>query len=245
MILFIIQIFSLPLIHKCKIDITMNNAQLIEQLDSLMIDFPKNKSNIASLVRNLKIDTNLANAILYSGGFLPCRKHRFELFLILLNECSNFKSNYKLSYEIFREAYIMTDNIYSQIQSSNSSFDIVNYIKVLQNNIDIKLAMQPHELNFYDSLNNSITVYRGLSNAEKNSTKLGISWTIDYNRAEKYVFYKKNNVTETYGWIASTVLQKSDILTIFGVEGQDYEIIVQPKFQNVNFKQYPDTLLKL
>lgn len=216
----------------------MNNMQLIYEIDSLMYDFTKNKSRITSLVRGLKIDTNLANTILYSGPPMH-REHRFELFLILLDECCNLKYDYKLAYDIFREAYMMTDNIYSQIQRSNTLFDIANYITMLRNNINIESAMQLHELNFYNSLNDNITIYRGLSNAEKDSNKLGISWTIDSKRAEKYVFYTKNNVAGTYGWIASTTLPKNNILTIFGIKGQDCEIIVQPSFQNVQFKQYP------
>lgn len=229
------KILLLSLFYKSQTNSDMNNIQLINKLDFLMNDFTTNKSEIALLVRDLKIDTNLANAILYSGP-IGHREHRFELFLILLEECDNLKSDYTLAYNIFREAYIMTDNIYYQIQKSNSTFDIANYIIMLHSKINIMSAMQSHELSFFNSLNNNITIYRGLSDAEKNSHKLGISWTIDSKRAEKYVFYKKNNVTDSYGWIASATITKDEILTIFGVEGQDYEIIAQPCFQNVQFK---------
>ena len=78
-----------------------------------------------------------------------------------------------------------------------------------------------------------------MSQSETNSKLLGISWTNDKQRASNYVYYTKNNVPSGYGVIAETIIQKKDILTIYGADGLDCEIIVSPSFSNVKFVSYP------
>ena len=71
---------------------------------------------------------------------------------------------------------------------------------------------------------------------EKQSGNFGISWSLEEKYAMNYVFYTKNEVPGTVGWLAEMEIDKKDVFAIWGVKGKGREIVIDPKkCKNVMF----------
>lgn len=184
---------------------------LLIELEGLIGDFDNNQRKIASLFRGLFLDLNFAIHILHADFN---RRHRLSMFILLLHESKNLQSDYKLSSEIFKEAYISSDNIYKQINECIYHFSPHEYLAGLLNHINPLTLMNEKENEFYDSLPNQITIYRGCSEAEVKNGKLGISWTDKIEYAEKYVFYEKYN-NKDLGFIIVKKIWKQNVWCVF------------------------------
>lgn len=207
--------------------IKMEQAELDRILINLNNDFTKNIEQIRSLLKDIYVTEGLGYQILYSDAFSPCKRtSRMEMFILLLNESKNLKSDYKIAYRLFREAYIMTDNIHEQVTRSPYGFDLKVYIKELEQNLGNRPFLDDEETAFLKSLKFPLTVYRGMSDDEKESGDFGISWTTDKDYAEKYVYYCKNNNSKDYGWIAETQITEDDVFAIWGELGKGKELIL-------------------
>jgi hypothetical protein len=149
------------------------------------------------------------------------RKIRFELFIILFY--STLHRDMKTAFEVFKEAYCLTDNIHTQIQNSTFKFNLRLFLKDVQNNnVKVPDLMNNWERDYYDQLPQSFYIYRGMNRKEYKSKRYGISWSRDKQKAEQYIFYDKNNSEE--GGLASLLVKKEDILTIFN-DGENFELI--------------------
>lgn len=190
---------------------TKDKECLLTELEGLIGDFANNQRKIASLFRGIFLDSIFANRILYTD---VNRRHRFSLFILLLKESKNLQSDYKLSSEIFKEAYISSDNIYKQINECIYHFSPHEYLVGLLNHINPLTLMNEKEKEFYDGLQNRITIYRGCSEAEVKNGKLGISWTDKIEYAEKYVFYEKYN-NKDLGFIIVKKIWKQNVWCVF------------------------------
>lgn len=168
---------------------------------------------------NQNLNYNQAQQIIYDHNVN--RKIRFELFITLYNATLN--KNPLIAFKVFKEAYCMTDNIYSQIQKSDFKFDIKLFLKDIRNKgVNLQKQMNNEERTYYDKLPKSFTIYRGLSYKEYKSKDYGISWTLDKKIAERYIFYDKNK-SEKGGLVSKNIFKK-DILTIFN-DGANMEVI--------------------
>lgn len=166
------------------------------------------------------------------------RKIRFNLFITLYYATLNH--NAKDAFEVFKEAYCLTDNIHSQIQSSLFKFDLKIFLKDIQNRgVNIPELMNSVEKNYYDQLPQCFKIYRGMSRKEHKSKNYGISWSLNKETAEKYIFYDKNKSEK--GGLSSKHVNKEDILTIFN-DGKDFEIIYlndeKMFFSNIVIRQF-------
>ena len=86
--------------------------------------------------------------------------------------------------------------------------------------------MHPEELAYLNGLQFPLTVYRGMCNKEFENGQFGVSWSDRKEVAEKYVYYSKNNNTDSDGKIALFKIDRSDIFAAWGVVGMDKELII-------------------
>ena len=144
----------------------------------------------------------------------------------MLHESSNLHTDWETSYHLIKEAYIMTDNIYAQIKLSPYSFNLKEYLRDLNNMVDVKSLMELEELDYLYSLSFPMKVYRGMCNAEYLSKDFGISWTDSIDYASNYVFFSKNNNKDIDGKIAEMEIERRDVFAAWGVKGKKKELII-------------------
>lgn len=201
---------------------TAEEINLITQMELMANDFESHIEQVQKLVKGITIDNNLGQHILYTQS----RDHRMLLFVIMLNESSNLKNDWVTAYHLLKEAYIMTDNIYAQLQKTPYPFDLTDYLLEMKQHVNTDELMQPEELAYFNSLQFPLTVYRGMCNKEFKDGRFGVSWSDSEKTASRYVFYSKNNNTEPDGKIVSFKIDRSDIFAAWGVVGKDKELII-------------------
>lgn len=206
---------------------TEKEVELINTMESLVCDFENNIDQIASLVRNCEISLSLGTNLIYSDTCCKtARQYRMLLFVIMLKESSNLESDWTTAYHLLKEAYIMTDNIYSQLQKSPYAFNLSDYLIEMKKHIDVEHLMQPEEIDFLNSLTFPLKVYRGMCNNEFSNGDFGVSWTDCEETAKKYVFYSKNNNDDSNGKIVVCTIERSEIFAVWGVNGKEKELII-------------------
>ncbi|MCQ2077804.1 MAG: hypothetical protein MJZ20_12400 [Bacteroidaceae bacterium] len=211
-----------------------DKEKFLLSLESLLPNFFANHNEIVNSFNNITLDKTFCDAILYLNN---ARSLRFKLFLIMYEYSKNMKTNSDLAYYVFREAYIMSDNIYRQIKEENSRWDNIIFLKNLGNQtffINHMQMLDEESFNIFQQLPERVIIYRGMSFRERFSKSLGISWTINKTEAEQYVFYKKNN-SKWLGWVAECSISKFDIITIVGIKGENKEILCAPNRESISF----------
>ena len=201
---------------------TTEEINLITRMEQLANDFEAHIDQVRNMVKGIAIDNNLGQHMLYTLS----RDHRILLFVIMLNESSNLKTDWETAYHLLKEAYIMTDNIYAQLQKSPYPFDLSDYLLEMKQHVNTNELMHPEELDYLNNLIFPLTVYRGMCNKEFEDERFGVSWADSEKTASRYVFYSKNNNTEPDGKIVSFKIDRSDIFAAWGVVGMDKELIV-------------------
>lgn len=166
--------------YKALLGDKFTNNELLETMDFLMPQFPMSSPIISELCRGITLTTGLGTHLLYAG----CEKgrpYRMLMFVLLLNETANLKTDYKLAYHLLKEAYIMTDNIYGQLMGCTYQFCLSDYLAELEAALPNRNPdeLDAEEAELYNSLPQIVTVYRGMCNDEKESGNYGISWTLD------------------------------------------------------------------
>ena len=185
--------------------------EIINGLSRKTIDIPE----VHAKCLGKPLTNGKAQQFLYEVG----REVRFELFIALYD--ATLKSDLKTAFEVFKEAYCSSDNIFAQIRKSKLSFDLkvfLNYIK--SEGLDIYGLMSEDERKYYDELPNRLKIYRGVSEAEHKSKNYGISWDLCPKEAENYIYFDKNKVEKGKGGLVSSEIDKSDVFTIFSVHGK-------------------------
>lgn len=213
------------------------NNELVETVDFLIPQFQMNSPIIAELCRGITLSNSLGTHLLYAGCDKG-RPYRMLMFVLLLNETANLKTDYKLAYHLLKESYIMTDNIFGQLKNSLYQFSLSDYLTELEAALPNRnlYELEAEEAELYNSLPQRITVYRGMCDEERLSGKYGISWTLDADYALNYVFYNKNEVKGTIGWRAEMKIEKNEIFAVWGIKGKDKEIVITPgKCKDVTF----------
>ena len=202
---------------------TQSESKLVMEIERLMFDFENSTEKIATLLKGKIINATLGTQLIYSDKTRNCR---MLMFVIMLNESSNLKTDWVTAYNLLKEAYIMTDNIYAQLQKSPYPFDLSDYLLEMKQHVNTDEQMHPEELAYLNSLQFPLTVYRGMCNKEFEDGRFGVSWSDSEKTASRYVFYSKNNNTEPNGKIVSFKIERSDIFAAWGVVGKDKELIV-------------------
>jgi len=168
--------------------------------------------NIHNKYKNKSINYNEAEQLLHSIK----RNERFELFIALYH--ATLKNNPIIAYEVFREAYCSSDNIYAQIENSPFSFNLKDFLISLQvKNVDFYSLMRENEKKYYNNLPNCLKIYRGVNEKESNNKNYGISWSLSREEAINYIDFKPNKVDKGKGKLLTEVINKRDILTVFSV----------------------------
>lgn len=149
------------------------------------------------------------------------RKIRFQLFLTLY--FATLFKDAKIAFEVFKESYCFSNNIYFQIQNSIFKFDLKLFLLDIQaRGVNIPECMSTYEKDYFANLPKKFTIYRVMSKREYESKNFGISWTLEKKIAEQYIYFGDNNSEK--GGLASKSVNKSDILTVFNNES-GFEII--------------------
>ncbi|MFM2394694.1 MAG: hypothetical protein RLZZ546_2676, partial [Bacteroidota bacterium] len=111
--------------------------------------------------------------------FLYCldRPKRFELFIALYSATLN--NDPFTAFEVFREAYCASDNIYMKIKNSKLPFILKDFLNSVESQgVNFHSIMNKDEKKYYDELPSCFTIYRGISQKEQESEDYGISWSI-------------------------------------------------------------------
>ena len=202
---------------------TQSDSKLVMEIEPLMFDFENSTEKIATLLKGKIINATLGTQLIYSDTTRNCR---MLMFVIMLNESSNLKTDWVTAYNLLKEAYIMTDSIYAQLQKSPYPFDLSDYLLEMKQYVNTDEQMHPEELAYLNSLQFPLTVYRGMCNKEFEGGRFGVSWTDKAETAGPYVFYSKNNNTEPDGKVVSFKIDRSAIFAAWGVVGMDKELII-------------------
>lgn len=206
---------------------TDEEVKILTTIERLVCDFDKNIPEIISLLKGTKINKSLGMQLIYSDVCCSTsRNNRMRLFVIMLNESSNLQDDWETAYFLLKEAYIMTDNIYAQLQKLPYPFDLSDYFLEMKQHVNTDELMHPEELEYLNGLQFPLTAYRGMCNKEYEDGKFGVSWTDRKEIAEKYVYYFKNNNDEHEGGTFSIQVSRSDIFAAWGVVGEDKELII-------------------
>ena len=202
---------------------TQSESKLVMEIEPLMFDFENSTEKIATLLKGKIINATLGTQLIYSDKTRNCR---MLMFVIMLNESSNLKTDWVTAYNLLKEAYIMTDNIYAQVQKSPYPFDLSDYLLEMKQHVNTDEQMHPEELAYLNSLQFPLTVYRGMCNKEFEDGRFGVSWSDSEKTASRYVFYSKNNNNDSNGKIVVCTIERSDIFAVWGVNGKEKEIII-------------------
>lgn len=205
---------------------TSKEIQVLVEIENLVCDFDNNIEIIKNKLRGLTIDINFGQQLIYAD--VMCRNNRQRrmlLFDIMLHESANLMTDWVTTYHLLREAYIMTDNIYAQLCLSPYSFNLKDFLRLLQQKVDVEQLMEQEEKDYLNALFFPLKIYRGMCNAESESENFGISWTDSEDYASNYVFYSKNNNQDKDGMIAEMVIERKDIFAAWGAKGKKKELI--------------------
>lgn len=206
---------------------TSKEIQVLVEIENLVCDFDNNIEIIKNKLRGLTIDINFGQQLIYAD--VMCRNNRQRrmlLFDIMLHESANLMTDWVTTYHLLREAYIMTDNIYAQLCLSPYSFNLKDFLRLLQQKVDVEQLMEQEEKDYLNALFFPLKIYRGMCNAESESENFGISWTDSEDYASNYVFYSKNNNQDKDGMIAEMVIERKDIFAAWGAKGKKKELII-------------------
>jgi hypothetical protein len=196
----------------------MNSDLFTEIIDGLQFK-AMDILTVHNKCQNTSITRLEAQQFIYSLG----REKRFELFIALYN--STLCNDVITAFQVFKEAYCMSDNIYLQIGKSHFPFELKGFLKFLcLKDFDFFSLMSEDEKKYYDNLPDHFTIYRGVCYEEYISQNYGISWSLSKEKAQNYAYFSKNNVEDGSGGLLDNIIEKKDVLTVFNVQG-DYEII--------------------
>lgn len=197
---------------------------VINKVGALLPNADQNIGILQSLLKGISIDRNFGEALIHSN--MLGRGSRMLLFVIMLYESLNLKTDWVTAFHLLKEAYIMTDNIYAQLQMSQYPFDLSDYLIEMKKHVNTEELMHPEELEYLKGLHFPLTAYRGMCNKEFENGRFGVSWSDNIETAKRYVFYSKNNNSDTEGKVVSYKINKSDIFAAWGVMGKEKELIV-------------------
>lgn len=138
----------------------------------------------------------------------------------------NINEKYKI--EEGSDIYVISDTV-RHMFSSYKKFGIIGLYKYRETEdwyprVKINKIIEPNDI---DSLENSITVYRGTRQNEYDSGQFSQSWTLDKNIAQRFPI--KNTAGKTYSdnnIILETIINKEDIFYYDSGEGIEKEVIV-------------------
>lgn len=130
---------------------------------------------------------------------------------------SNFMSKDDLS-AILADAWISTEE--PNLDSNLSKTKLLSLFK----SANPKALMDDEELAIFNNLDDTVTVYRGVTSYNADNIK-ALSWTLDYNKAEWFA----NRFGEEGGTVYEAEIDKKHILAYFGRRNES-EVIVDPKY---------------
>lgn len=191
--------------------------KLEEEVRDFIMDFQANKEKIRSLIAQVAPDFNkeVGKTIIYADMFSgdpSARNHRLSLFVMMYEECEALRNYAPMAYDLFMEAYVNSSNIHKQLQ--DTPFDIRGFLEQIHEKVDVESKLNDISRPFFDQLSNTFEVYRGLSKAEKDDGRQGVSWTLDEAYAERYLYLKDNEVEGDFGYVASMTIEKKDVISV-------------------------------
>lgn len=132
---------------------TSKEIQVLVEIENLVCDFDNNIEIIKNKLGGLTIDINFGQQLIYAD--VMCRNNRQRrmlLFDIMLHESANLMTDWVTTYHLLREAYIMTDNIYAQLCLSPYSFNLKDFLRLLQQKVDVEQLMEQEEKDYLNAL---------------------------------------------------------------------------------------------
>lgn len=149
---------------------TSKEIQILVEIENLVCDFDNHIEMIKDELRGLTINLNFGQQLIYAD--VECsnsRQRRMLLFDIMLHESANLMTDWVTTYYLLKEAYIMTDNIYAQLCLSPYSFNLKDFLRLLQQKVNVEQLMEQEEKDYLNALSFPLKIYRGMCNAEADS----------------------------------------------------------------------------
>lgn len=183
----------------------------------LISDFQTSKEEIRALIAQVApdFDKEVGKTIIYADMFCgdpTARNHRLSLFVMMYEECEALRNDDSMAYDLFMTAYVNSSNIHKQLQ--DTPFDIRGFLGQIHKKVNVESKLNETSRPFYDQLPGTFEVYRGLSKAEKDDGRLGVSWTLNEAYAERYLYLKDNEVEGEVGYVASMTIEKKDVISV-------------------------------
>ena len=98
----------------------MDITHIIDQIHDYCKNFDEQYKALKKIFSELEISKQVGERILYGDIFKPyIRDVRFRLYILMHSMSKNLVSDKDADYYLFREAYIMTDNIYIQLKQKD------------------------------------------------------------------------------------------------------------------------------
>lgn len=195
----------------------IDEFKLEEVVRNLIMDFQANKDEIRALIAQVApdFDKGIGKTIIYADMFCgdpSARNHRLSLFVMMYEECEALRNDDSMAYDLFMEAYVNSSNIHKQLQET--PFDIREFLEHIHEKVQVDTKLNETSRPFFDQLPSTFKVYRGLSKAEKDDGRLGVSWSLDEAYAERYLYLKDNEVEGDIGYVASVTIEKKDVISV-------------------------------
>ncbi|MBQ7420974.1 MAG: hypothetical protein IJV27_02330 [Prevotella sp.] len=146
------------------------------------------------------------------------RELRMKLFTVLYEHCEAIRNDDRSACRLFQYAYQNTNNIHAQLKETG--FQLKEFLRRMAANVRPEEVMSEEKRELFDAVPETLTVYRGLSEAEKASGDLGVSWTSDARYAARYLWLPENQVGDDFGWVAEMEISKADVV-LFTYEVHD------------------------
>ncbi|XWW44458.1 hypothetical protein JYG30_17015 [Fibrella sp. USSR17] len=163
-------------------------------------------------IASFNFDRQAVDSLLY--GVEVNSYNRFGAFL---KYCSflSFTDSELYSYALSM-AYTSSDNLFAYGDDVRTAFEAADNL-ALMNEDDIRL---------YQSLPDMITIYRGMTVAERDSISYGLSWTLKKEVAEFFAYkYNRNHTTNHLPkCVHEITITKADITCVF-TDRDESEII--------------------
>lgn len=135
--------------------------------------------------------------------FLHERPYRLEAFLEIMNELEHIAY-----WELLADIWIDTENMWQNLSTWKQLLNSPRPMK--------KYFMNPEDREFFRKLPDTVVIYRGY---HKGRNKRGLSWTLDYRKAQWFAKRLNDN-----GLIATKRISKSRLFAYLSTRGES-EII--------------------
>lgn len=115
---------------------------------------------------------------------------------------------------------------------------LISYSELVEifSTYNFKSIMDTDEKKQFEKLQTSVALFRGSAGIDFDEAKKGISWSLNYDRAEEFALYDRDYFNANSAIVIDATISKKDILVFSNLRGE-YEVIINPdELRNIRFR---------